>query len=119
MAPTPVTLLVNKITIKNVSQTALIFGPAQACIAKAVMDSVEEGVIPKEETEDLLIIISVFIEWDAADKDKVYKYNYKTTKLAIKRVVECKPKVDDALAKKGSAQHTTVGSILLFSKMEI
>lgn len=34
--------MVNKVTIKNVSQAALIFGAAQASIAKAVMDSVEE-----------------------------------------------------------------------------
>jgi 5,6,7,8-tetrahydromethanopterin hydro-lyase len=105
VAPKPATLLVNKVTIKNVSQAALMFGPAQASIAKAVMDSVEEGVVPKEEAEDLLIIVSVFIEWDAKDKDKIYEYNYEATKLAIKRAIEGTPTVEDALAKKDSAKH--------------
>ncbi|WP_406657322.1 formaldehyde-activating enzyme [Methanolobus sp. ZRKC2] len=105
VTPKPATLLVNKVTIKNVSQAALMFGPAQASIAKAVMDSVEEGIIPKEEAENLLIIVSVFIEWDATDKDKVYEFNYEATKLAIKRAVEGTPTVEDALAKKESAEH--------------
>jgi 5,6,7,8-tetrahydromethanopterin hydro-lyase len=105
VATKPATLMVNKVTIKNVSQAALIFGSAQASIAKAVMDSVEEGLIPKEEAENLLIIVSVFIEWDAKDKDKVYKFNYEATKLAIKRAVSGKPTVEDALAKKNSAHH--------------
>ena len=105
LAPKPATLLVNKVSIKNAAQASLMFGPAQASIAKAVMDSVEDGVIPKEEAEYLLIIVSVFIEWDAEDKDKVYEFNYEATKLAIKRAVGGTPTVEDALAKKDSAQH--------------
>ena len=69
------------------------------------MDSVEEGVIPKEKAEDLLIIASVFIEWDAADKKKVHDWNYEATKLAIKRAITGEPKVDEVLAKKNSAVH--------------
>lgn len=105
VAPKPATLLVNKVTIKNAAQATMMFGPAQAAIAKAVMDSVEDGIIPKEEAEDLLIIVSVFIEWDAKDKSKVYEFNYEATKLAIKRAIEGTPTVDDALAKKDSAEH--------------
>jgi 5,6,7,8-tetrahydromethanopterin hydro-lyase len=103
--PKPVTLIVNKVTIKNVAQAALMFGPAQAAIAKAVMDSVAIGVLPKEQADDIFIIVSVFIEWDAKDKDKVYEYNYEATKLAIARAVESKPTVEEALAKKDSAKH--------------
>lgn len=105
VTPKPATLLVNKVTMKNVAQASLMFGPAQASIAKAVMDSVDEGVIPKEEAEDLLIIVSVFIKWDAKDKDKIYEFNYEATKLAIKRAVDGTPTVDEALAKKDSAAH--------------
>ncbi|MEA2046241.1 MAG: formaldehyde-activating enzyme [Euryarchaeota archaeon] len=105
LPPKPSTLMVNKVTIKNANQAVLIFGPAQAAVAKAVMDSVEMGVIPEEEAEALLIIVSVFIEWDASDKKKIYDYNYEATKLAIKRAVEGTPTVKDALAGKDSAKH--------------
>ena len=103
--PKPVTLLVNKVTIKNVAQAALMFGPAQAAVAKAVMDSVASGLLPQEQADDIFIIVSVFIEWDAKDRDKVYEYNYEATKLAIVRAIESKPTVEEALAKKDSAKH--------------
>ncbi len=105
LQPKPSTLIINKVTIKNASQVLLMFGPAQAAIAKAVMDSVEEGFIDKNEAEDLLIIVSVFIEWDAKDKDRVYEYNYEATKLALKRAVEGLPTVEEALSKKNVAKH--------------
>ncbi|HEY9206532.1 MAG TPA: formaldehyde-activating enzyme [Candidatus Methanoperedens sp.] len=105
LQPKPATLIINKVTIRKASQALLMFGPAQAAVAKAVMDSVEEGVINKKEAEDVLIIVSVFIEWDAQDKDKVYEYNYEATKLALKRAVEGEPSVEEALSRKDKAKH--------------
>ncbi|MBE0523492.1 MAG: formaldehyde-activating enzyme [Methanosarcinales archaeon] len=105
LQPKPATLIVNKVTIKNADQAILMFGPAQAAVAKAVMDSVEDGIIEKKDAEDLLIIVSVFIEWDATDKDKVYEYNYEATKLAIQRAMKGEPSVEEALAGKDAAKH--------------
>jgi 5,6,7,8-tetrahydromethanopterin hydro-lyase len=96
---------VNKVTIKGASHALLHFGPAQAAIAKAVMDSVADGVIPKEEVENWFLVVSVFIEWDAEDKDKVYEYNYQATKDAIKRAFSKEPKVDEILAQKDKLKH--------------
>ena len=101
----PSTLMVNKVTIKGARQAILIFGPAQAAVAKAVMDCVAEGTLPEDLAEDLKIIVSVFIEWDAKDKKKIYEYNYQATKLAIERAVLSKPTVKEVLAKKDSAKH--------------
>jgi len=36
--------------------------------------------LPFAQRDDLFIIVSVFIEWDAQDKDKIYNYNYEATK---------------------------------------
>ena len=105
LQPKPATLIVNKVTIKNAGQAILMFGPAQAAVAKAVMDSVEDGIIEKKDAEDLLIIVSVFIEWDATDKDKVYEYNYEATKLAIQRAMKGEPSVEEALVGKDAAKH--------------
>ena len=44
----PATVLITKVTIKHGDQAALMFGPAQAAVAKAVADSVAEGVINKK-----------------------------------------------------------------------
>jgi 5,6,7,8-tetrahydromethanopterin hydro-lyase len=104
----PSTLMINKVTIKNASQAILMFGPAQAAVAKAVMDCVEEGTISKEKANDIFIIVSVFIEWDAEDKKKIYDYNYEAVKLAIERAMADEPKVSDVLAKKDEAKHPFV-----------
>ena len=101
----PATLMVNKVTIKGADQAVLIFGPAQAAVAKAVMDCVGEGVLPQELAEELMIIVSVFIEWDAEDKKKVYEYNYQATKQAIERAVHQKPDAGEVLSRKDSARH--------------
>ena len=101
----PSTLMINKVTIKNAKQAILMFGPAQAAIAKAVMDSVAKGTIPQEKAEDILIIVSVFIEWDASDKKKIYDYNYEATKLAIERAFAKQPTVSEVLEKKDTAKH--------------
>jgi 5,6,7,8-tetrahydromethanopterin hydro-lyase len=43
----PDTLLFNKVTIKGAKQAVQMFGPAQAAVARAVVDSVSSGVIPR------------------------------------------------------------------------
>ena len=57
-----------------------LFGPAQAAVARAVVDSVAEGVIPKDQVDDLCIIVGVFIHWEAEDDKKIYDYNYEAVK---------------------------------------
>ena len=101
----PFTLMVNKVTIKGGGQAVLMFGPAQAAVAKAVIDCVAEGTLPLELAEELMIIVSVFLEWDAKDKKKIYEYNYQATKLAIERAAAREPKPAAILAKRDSAKH--------------
>ena len=51
----PDTILFNKVTIKGAKQAVQMFGPAQAAVARAVVDSVESGVIPKDKADDYCI----------------------------------------------------------------
>ncbi len=81
LPPKPHTLIVPKVTVKNMEQTGKIFGPAQAAVAKAVADSVEEGIIPWDKVDDWVIICSVFIHPQAKDYRSIYHYNYGATKL--------------------------------------
>src|SRR5438874_8257714 len=78
----PATVLITKVTIKGAKQAVQMFGPAQAAVARAVVDSVAEGVIPKDKAEEWVIVCGVFIHWDATDNAKIYKYNYEAVKLA-------------------------------------
>ena len=101
----PNTILFNKVTIKNAKQAVQMFGPAQAGVAKAVADSVAEGVIPLAEADDVFISVGVFIHWEANDDKKIQEYNYQATKEAIARAVAGEPRAADVVAKRNEAKH--------------
>jgi 5,6,7,8-tetrahydromethanopterin hydro-lyase len=101
----PATVLVTKVTIQGAKQALQMFGPAQHAVAKAVADSVAEGVIPKSEAENLVIVCGVFIHWDAKDDNKIHKYNYEATKQAIANAMRGQPKIDEITSKKDSVKH--------------
>jgi len=101
----PDTLLFNKVTIKGAKQAVQMFGPAQAAVARAVMDSVTEGVISRQQASDFCVLVGVFIHWQAADDKKIYQFNYQATKESIARALQGKPSVDDVLAKYKAARH--------------
>jgi 5,6,7,8-tetrahydromethanopterin hydro-lyase len=97
----PATVMITKVTIKGAKQAVQMFGPAQAAVARAVVDSVAEGVIPKDKADDYVIVCGVFIHWQAEDDTKIYQYNYDATKLAIKHAMTGEPKIDTIIARKG------------------
>jgi 5,6,7,8-tetrahydromethanopterin hydro-lyase len=101
----PATVLITKVTIKGLDQAVLMFGPAQAAVAKAMADSVAEGIIPKGAADDLVCVCGVFIHPEAKDKTKIHQYNYEATKLAIQRAMKGEPKIEEILAKKDTAKH--------------
>jgi len=109
IAVKPATVMVTKVTIKGAKQAVQMFGPAQFAVAKAVADSVGDGIIPKDQAEDLCIICGVFIHWDASDDKKIYEYNYEATKMAIVNAMQGKPSADEMLAKKDSTKHPFSG----------
>ena len=105
----PDTIMANKVTIKGEKQVGQMFGPAQAAVARAVVDSVREGVIPEGEVEDLCIIVGVFIHWDASDDKKIFDYNYQATKESIQRAMGEEPKVKTVLDSSEAARHPFAG----------
>ena len=109
LPPKPHTLLVPKVTVKNLEQAGRIFGPAQAAVAKAVADAVEESIIPKEKVDDWVIVCSVFVHPGAKDYRQIYQYNYGATKLALKRALVNYPSLDKILYDKDRAKHPIMG----------
>ena len=105
LAVKPATVMITKVTIKGEKQAGQMFGPAQYAVAKAVADSVAEGVIPADQAEELVIICGVFIHWEAEDGQKIFEYNYQATKESIARAMKNEPSADEMVAKKDTAKH--------------
>ena len=96
----PATAMITKVTLNGSKQVLQMFGPAQAAVARAVVDSVVEGVIPKGKAEDWVIVCGVFIAGSANDNKKIYKNNYEAVKQAIKNALKESPSIDEIIAKK-------------------
>jgi len=109
LPPKPHTLIVPKVTVKGMEEATRIFGPAQAAVAKAVADAVEEGIIPRDKVDDWVVICSVFIHPEARDFRKIYHYNYGATKLALRRAVTNYPSLEKVMYEKDRATHPIMG----------
>ena len=109
IAVKPATVMITKVTIKGATQAVQMFGPAQYAVAKAVADSVADGVIPEADAEDLVIVCGVFIHWEAADDAKIYEYNYEATKQAIASAMNSSPSAAEMVAARETAEHPFAG----------
>lgn len=109
IAVKPATIMITKVTIKGATQAVQMFGPAQYAVAKAVADSVADGVIPVKDAEDLCIVCGVFIHWEAKDDAKIYEYNYEATKQAIASAMSGSPSADEVIAARETAKHPYAG----------
>lgn len=109
LPPKPHTLIVPKVTVKNFEDVGKIFGPAQAAVAKAVADAVEDGIIPKDKVDDWVIVCCVFVHPKATDARRIYHYNYGAVKLALKRAMLKYPSLEKIFYDKDRAKHPIMG----------
>src|SRR5437762_4594669 len=105
----PDTLLFNKVTIKGAAQAVQMFGPAQAAVARAVVDSVESGVIPRSKVDDYCVLVGVFIHWQAKNDKKIFDFNYRAVKESIERALKGQPRVDAVISGAKTATHPFAG----------
>ncbi|HVP92177.1 MAG TPA: formaldehyde-activating enzyme, partial [Acidobacteriota bacterium] len=105
LAVKPSTLIVPTVTITGMRQASMVFGPAQTAVAKAVVDSVADGTIPKEAAEELIIIANVFVHPTAVDRQRVYINNYKAMRHGIRKTIEGRPDTDELIANKDRSKH--------------
>ena len=105
----PDTIMANKVTIKGEKQVGQMFGPAQAAVARAVVDSVRDGVISEAEADHLCIIVGVFIHWLAEDDKKIFDWNYQATKESIARAMAGESAAGTVAEQAAEARHPFAG----------
>jgi 4-hydroxy-tetrahydrodipicolinate synthase len=105
LAVKPDTLIVPTVTITSMRQASMVYGPAQTAVAKAVVDSVADGTVPKEAVEDLVIVANVFVHPTAVDRQRVYINNYKAMRHAIRKTIEGRPNIEELIENKNRSKH--------------
>ena len=106
----PATIVVPKVTLKDMANVDLFGGVVQSATADAVVDSVIDGVIPRSLVDELCIVSLVWIDPRCAshadlDKKDMYRTNYEATKLAIRRALGNEPSIDTLIANRESIRH--------------
>lgn len=106
----PATMIVPKVTLKDYGNIDLFGGVVQAATADAVLDCVIEGIIPRDQVNDLCIISLVWIDPscakdEALDKADMYRTNYEATKLAIQRALNDEPSIEELIKNRHVIRH--------------
>jgi len=105
----PATLVIPKVTLRDMTQVNEMFGPVQAAVAKAVADCVEEDLFKGIDIESVVIMVSAFVHPEAKDYNKIYRYNYGATKLALHRAIDKFPDTKTLVFEKDRAAHGIMG----------
>jgi 4-hydroxy-tetrahydrodipicolinate synthase len=105
LAVKPPTLLVPTVSIRGMRDASLVYGPAQAGAAKAVVDSVADGTIPQSVLDEIVIIANIFVHPAAVDRKRVYINNYKAMRHAVRRAIEGWPSPQELIENKERAKH--------------
>jgi formaldehyde-activating enzyme len=106
----PATIMVPKVTLRDMTTIDLFGGVVQSATADAVVDCLIEGILPKDQANELCIISLVWIDPRCAsdanlDKKDMYRTNYEATKLAISRAMNNEPSVETLIANRHKIKH--------------
>jgi len=82
-SPKPSTLIVPTVELKNLRQANIYYGPAQAGIARAISDKVEEGIIPRDMTMTHVMLTKAFVHPNALERDVLFNNFVTATSQAI------------------------------------
>jgi 4-hydroxy-tetrahydrodipicolinate synthase len=101
----PITLMIPTVTIRNMRQASMVYGPAQAGVAKAVADTMAENSTLNQAAEEVIIIANVFVHPSAVDRQRVYINNYKAMHHALLRALEGRPSASEVIRNKDRSRH--------------
>lgn len=106
----PATMMVPKVTIKDSATVNLLGGVVQSATADAILDCVIEGILPREQINDLCIIDLVWLDPQAVkdpnlDQKDLYRCNYEATRLAISRAMKNEPTLEELVANRHKVKH--------------
>ena len=82
---------------------SLVYGAAQAAVAKAIVQSVEDGILPK--SEEIVMISNVFVHPAASRRKRVYINNYKAMRHAIRKCMENRASLEENIENRRNARH--------------
>ncbi len=103
LAVKPPTIIVPTVPVKGMRDASMVYGPAQEAVAKAIVQSIEDGILP--ETNELVMVANVFVHPSASRRKRVYINNYKAMRHAIRKAMENRPSIETLKENLHNARH--------------
>ncbi|MDH4981823.1 formaldehyde-activating enzyme [Hyphomicrobium sp. D-2] len=112
----PSAIMTSKVTITSAEYVDLLGGVVQAALGDAIVDAVANGIIPKEQANDLAIITTVWLDPRTAtdanlDKKELYKNNYEAMTTALSRAMKQEPTMDELIANRKTVRHFALADV--------
>jgi 5,6,7,8-tetrahydromethanopterin hydro-lyase len=82
----PATLFVNKAEIREGLHAEISWGAGEAGMAQGIRDAIKAGALSAYNLDDLVIIASVWIDWEATDGTAVLNNTREAMRLALLRI---------------------------------
>ena len=95
----PACALYNTVSLTHRGATGLFFGPVQRGVARALVECVEQGVIPRDEADAVWVCVGAFLHWQARDVARIEENHRRATFEALARAVAGLPSTQEVLAK--------------------
>jgi 5,6,7,8-tetrahydromethanopterin hydro-lyase len=111
IAVKPATLMVSKVTVKKNKYTNILMGSVQAGIAHGVLDAVRDGTIPRDEVDQIGIIVAVWlypevVEATDLDFEDLLATHRKAMYAAIRKAMQGEPGIDWLLENQDKVVHS-------------
>ena len=81
----PPTLILPTAEQKNLRQANMIYGPTQSAVAKAIVDALEQGMIPEAAMDADVMIVLATVDPKALDRHALYQNVYAAMARAIEQ----------------------------------
>ena len=101
----PYTILVPTVTVRTEKHARLVYEYALTGVKMGVEASIEDGFLPRELLDDLVLIANVFVHPVASNAKRVLLNNFKAMRYAIRKAIEGRPSVEMIFKYKESARH--------------
>jgi len=101
----PRTLLVPTVTVRTKKQATHVYEDAARGIKLAIEASIQDGSLPKEALDDLVMIANVFVHPASANRKRIEFNSYKAMRAAIRKAIEGRPTLEELLSEKEAARH--------------
>lgn len=110
-------MMTTKATIESLAYVELLGGVVQAAIGDAIVDALSEGILPKEQADDICMIVMVWLDPRCAedanlDKADLYRTNYEAMKIAVERAMTGRPTVDELIANRKTVKHYALEDVI-------